>query len=759
MLPGIYRSATILVAAIIFYAVDIFLIKRYDPRREYGSSRNRVYTLAMVAVLLFILVQPLAWPQLGLDIDAWWGPLIQVVGVVLIFLGLALHWWARTHLCEFYAERSSDIQAGQHVVDSGPYRYVRHPIYSSYFVIAIGFALVNPALPTLLLLAYTLVDFSLAPIREERLLVKNVPGYAEYRDRTPLFFPRFRRSKTNPIESPNVDRSDEMKGIIGQLLDVSSTDPDDRRRARLLNILLLGLVMLTVLAAVAATLAYLAGVLDVQRMIAICASSLVMVAGCVVILLINRYWSGRLASWLFLLLLTVLLASTDQPQEVADGRSLFVFAIPIVMSSVLLQPSASFAMTALTSLLIAAIGLSVQLVPNVFAMLVFFALALVSWLSARSLERALKDLRVLNLELDQRVRDRTRDLAEALSRNEAILEGIADGVIVFDNQRRAILSNPAIETLLGRSVNEVLGHDVEAVMVDKVSVEAQREVLALLSGGMHTPSIKFEWGDKTLSASVAPVRLASEETIGTVIVFRDFTREAELDRMKSAFVSMTSHELRTPLNAIIGYADMLQEAVYGPLSDGQRKAVTRIVSNSNELLGLVNNLLDQAQIEAGTLTLNVASFELPHLLDDVVDGMKVLAQARGLELTSRIEPDVPTTLSGDQQRLRQILINLAGNAIKFTDEGVVRMRVYRPDGTHWAMEVSDTGRGISPSAQEYIFEPFRRADDPTMRKRVGAGLGLSITKQLVTLMDGTIGLASQVGHGSTFTVVLPIVPA
>jgi signal transduction histidine kinase len=146
------------------------------------------------------------------------------------------------------------------------------------------------------------------------------------------------------------------------------------------------------------------------------------------------------------------------------------------------------------------------------------------------------------------------------------------------------------------------------------------------------------------------------------------------------------------------------------------------------------------------------------LIDDVTGGMDVLAQAKGLELTGHVESDVPARLSGDRQRLRQILINLVGNAIKFTDEGMVRTRAYRPDAAYWALEVSDTGCGIPPEAQGYIFDPFRQVEDPTTRKRTGAGLGLSITKQLVTLMGGEITLASEVGRGSAFTVVLPLAP-
>jgi signal transduction histidine kinase len=313
--------------------------------------------------------------------------------------------------------------------------------------------------------------------------------------------------------------------------------------------------------------------------------------------------------------------------------------------------------------------------------------------------------------------------------------------------------------LLGRPPDEITGQKLDTLMRGDVDT-ARQEVISnfLRDKEARYMGLKFQWGKKTLSVSFAPILDNFGGVTGTVAVFRDFTREAELERMKSAFVSMVSHELRTPLNAILGYADMLKEAVYGPLSDKQSNVMERIMANAGRQLGLVNNLLDQAQIEAGKLTLKVTSFNPADLIDDVQGVMGVLAQTKGLELTSHIAGEVPATLSGDRQRLHQILVNLVGNAIKFTEEGTVQVCVYRPDAAHWALEVSDTGYGIPPEAQSYIFDPFRQADDSVTRGHTGSGLGLSIVKQLTTLMGGEITLASEVGRGSTFTIVLPLIP-
>jgi signal transduction histidine kinase len=297
-------------------------------------------------------------------------------------------------------------------------------------------------------------------------------------------------------------------------------------------------------------------------------------------------------------------------------------------------------------------------------------------------------------------------------------------------------------------------------MVDIVAQVEQAMIDAALGGDAVSHSgIKIPWDDKTLSVSAAPVYLDSGEVIGSVAVFRDFTHEAEVDRMKSTFVSIASHELRAPLNAILGYTEMLKEGVYGQLTDEQQEVIARVLANTSQMLSLSNNLLDRAQIEAGKLTLKLTTFAPGDLLASVCEMMDGMARTKGLELCCHVASDVPVTITGDWQRLQQILINLTNNAIKFTDEGEVSLRVYMPDqaryASHWALAVSDTGCGISEEGQKIIFEPFRRGKEAA-QKYGGAGLGLSIAKQLVELMGGEIQLESEVGKGSTFTVVLPV---
>jgi len=488
-----------------------------------------------------------------------------------------------------------------------------------------------------------------------------------------------------------------------------------------------------------------------------------MLSGVVIVFLINRYGRGWLASALFLVLLTIAGGLTDPDlTEVVNGRTLAVFVIPILMASVLLRPWASFAMAIVASLFISVIGLSINIVPNVFAVGIFFMVALVSWLSARSLERVLEDLRRTNQELDRRVEERTIDLAEALARehaesnkNQAILTGIADGVVVFDNNGKAILANPAIEHLLERPPEAIIGGDIETLMGRDVDAENKEMVVKLLAEqDLHRSSVKFPWGAKTLSVSFAPVGDFTGGVTGTVAVFRDFTFEAEVDRMKSDFVSIVSHELRTPLTSIKGYLDLISIGASGPVTKQQKSFLAIARDNAERLNELVTDLLDISRIESGRTDLNVQVVSMRGIIEEAAAVLKKEFDDRGLSLALDLPPDLPE-IFGDPNRITQIMTNLLSNAYKYTVQGEVTVRARRtPDAIQ--VDVVDTGLGISVEDQAKLFTRFFRVDDPTVRQQPGTGLGLHITKSLAEMHGGQIWLQSQPGVGSTFSFTLPL---
>jgi PAS domain S-box-containing protein len=540
-----------------------------------------------------------------------------------------------------------------------------------------------------------------------------------------------------------------IASAVNRLLEVPSLDPDDARRRKLLNILLVGAVLGTVMSLAGNVIDDAVGLEPQERVNMVYATALLNLTAAIVTFIINRRGKGWLASLLFLLVSTASLASMDAPQEVANGRSGLALGIPIMMASVLLRPWASFPAAVVSGLITSSIALTLpppDNVPNLYFIAAFFIVALISWLSARSLENALKDLLTLNRELDQRVEQRTGEL-------RAILDSTADGIVVFDTDGRAAIANPATENLLGHPPNQIIGRGIDAWVSDNVSAYDQEVIATILKDkSAHYPSIKVQWNDKTLSMSAAPVKLGSSEEIGTVAVFRDFTQEAEVDRMKSTFLSIASHDLRSPLSAILGLTELIREEVFTSPEE-QRYAIDRIYANTEYMLSLANSLLGQAQIEAGILQLRLAPLSPSDLVEEVTTAMGVLAQDRGLELTGHVGDDLPPSVIGDREKLSQVLFNLVGNAIKFTEEGSVQVRAFAADEAHWALAVSDTGRGIPEDAQDVIFEPFRQVEGTSA---AGVGLGLTIVKQLVDLMDGEIHLESAVGKGSTFTVVLPI---
>jgi len=436
------------------------------------------------------------------------------------------------------------------------------------------------------------------------------------------------------------------------------------------------------------------------------------------------------------------------------------------MSSILLRPAASFIFAILTSAEITYLALIVDLVPNIYAMIGFILVALVSWLSSRSLEQALKELRHINANLDRLVEQKTQELAKALSRelvlagrNQAILESIADGVVVFDTSGEAIQANPALSELLNVPGKEIIGASIQQLVAMEFLDAKSRGLLAglLINPGAGESSYRINWGRKTLSVNAAQVQDSAGELVGTVAVFRDFTREAELERMKDSFLATVSHELRTPLNAILGYAEMLKEAIYGPVNEKQAGVSERIMTNSRRLLSLVNDLLDQARMEAGKLSIHIGPFKPAELIDSVHGTLDKIAADKGLKLTSSLDPALPALINGDAQRLQQILVNLVNNAVKFTDEGGIHMSISLADPAHWRIEVTDTGRGIPAEELPKIFDAFRQVEATVTREHGGFGLGLAIVKQLAGLMNGEVGVESELGKGSRFTVTLPLV--
>src|SRR5215813_7085929 len=233
----------------------------------------------------------------------------------------------------------------------------------------------------------------------------------------------------------------------------------------------------------------------------------------------------------------------------------------------------------------------------------------------------------------------------------------------------------------------------------------------------------------------------------------DKGRELELaSKHKSQFLANMSHELRTPLNAILGYTELLLDGIYGEVPEKARETMGRIERSGRHLLALINDVLDLSKIEAGQLTLSLADYSLSEIVNTVVTAMEPLAAEKGLALQVALEPSLPLA-RGDDRRLSQVLLNLVGNAVKFTDAGEVRIEGKVSDGA-FLVSVSDTGPGIAAEHQTSIFDEFQQVDSSNTRKKGGTGLGLSIARRILALHGGRIWVESAPGEGATFSFTL-----
>jgi signal transduction histidine kinase len=229
---------------------------------------------------------------------------------------------------------------------------------------------------------------------------------------------------------------------------------------------------------------------------------------------------------------------------------------------------------------------------------------------------------------------------------------------------------------------------------------------------------------------------------------------AEASKHKSQFLANMSHELRTPMNAILGYTELIMDNIYGEPTEKMRAVLTRVQSNGKHLLGLINDVLDLSKIEAGQLTLSLADYSVKDIVHSVFSSVESLAKNKKLELKVELPQKLPAA-HGDERRLTQVLLNLVGNSIKFTDKGEVAIKAAATNGS-FTISVCDTGPGIAEADQRKIFEEFQQADSSTTKEKGGTGLGLAISKRIVEMHGGRLWVESSLGHGSTFSFSIPL---
>jgi PAS domain S-box-containing protein len=386
----------------------------------------------------------------------------------------------------------------------------------------------------------------------------------------------------------------------------------------------------------------------------------------------------------------------------------------------------------------------------------------------------LAQIRTLNTDLEQRLGD--------VQANEAkfrgLLEGAPDAIVIVNKAGRIALINAQTERMFGYGREELVGEQVELLLPQRFrnAHAGYREGYSIapqarpMGGGRDLFGLRKDLTEFPIEISLSPLQMENETLVSSAI--RDVTERKQLEwtaqqsnerlaeqtrkaeeanRAKSEFLATMSHEIRTPMNAILGMADLLWESQLEP---EQRQYVEIFRRNGHNLLALINDILDLSKIEAGRFELENVQFDLVEVVRPALELIAPRARAKGIALELNQESSVPTALIGDPSRLRQILVNLLGNAVKFTERGAIRVTVSNA-GSHRPGEivvaVTDTGVGIPEDQQARIFEDFAQADSSTTRRFGGTGLGLGISRRLVGLMGGQLRVSSSQGHGSTFT--------
>jgi len=385
----------------------------------------------------------------------------------------------------------------------------------------------------------------------------------------------------------------------------------------------------------------------------------------------------------------------------------------------------------------------------------------------RKLAVTAQELRRLHETLEKKVLRRTKDLEQIRSKTEAILTSIGNGLVVVDKEGKIDYINQSFEEMLGWKTQEIVGKSMVQVVpredVNGVEVLFKERILTQVLAGQKFVAdlanpfyyIRKDKSRFPVSSIVSPVIL-NKKIVGAVEVFRDITKEKEIDKAKTEFVSLASHQLRTPLSTVNWYSEMLLTGDVGEVTTEQKKYLEEIYNGNQRMVELVNTLLDVSRIELGTLVVESKPTNIVKLTQNVINEQKLQIIEKKIKLSPSFENNIPL-ITADPKLLRMVIQNLLSNAIKYTpDGGKIRVSLSLDEKKNVILKISDTGYGIPENQQDKIFSKLFRADNVIGKDTEGTGLGLYIAKSIVEQVGGKLWFESEENQGATFYVALPL---
>jgi len=361
-----------------------------------------------------------------------------------------------------------------------------------------------------------------------------------------------------------------------------------------------------------------------------------------------------------------------------------------------------------------------------------------------------------------------------------IFDNYPDAVVVINFQKNIVFWNKRAQDLLGFSKRDVIGKNIGVIFTDDIE-----KIYQNLNGSKNNILTARTKDEKEIYVEISCAD--ADDNDGIIIAIRDVTRNQQIiekllleydnvleaSKNKSNLIASLSHELRSPIHFIIGFGQVLLDGLGGKLTEKQEKYVTLISKNANHLLAYLNNILDLSKIEAGKMEINYKLFDVSQLINSVTESFAPVIEDKKLNFNVDLADLVRKNIYSDENLLRQILINILTNAIKFTDMGSISLKVIHPeldlaksyklhigqdytDKSFLMFSVTDTGIGISESSLDVIFDEYRQVDRTISKKFGGTGLGLAITKKIIEEMGGTIWVESELRQGSTFSFIIPV---